>query len=68
MEQYIKNNLSDITYVSELILDILDVKDVIRTITYSHCRVPACRQAGVSYVLIKGYAAIRNAQDPEGNS
>ncbi len=30
MEQYIKNKLSDITYLSELILDIFDVKDLIR--------------------------------------
>ena len=28
-------NIYDITYVSELILDIIDVKDLIRTITYS---------------------------------
>ncbi len=31
MEHYINNNLSDITYMSELILDIFDVKDLIRT-------------------------------------
>ncbi len=31
MELYIKGNLSDITYMSELILDIEDVKDSIRT-------------------------------------
>ncbi len=30
MEPYIKNNVSDITYMSELILDIFDVKDLIR--------------------------------------
>ena len=30
MEQYIKDSLSDITYLSELILDIEDVKDLIR--------------------------------------
>lgn len=30
MELYIKDNLSDITYMSELILDIFDVKDLIR--------------------------------------
>ena len=39
MEPYIKNNANDITYQSELILDISDVKDLIRTITYSHLRV-----------------------------
>ena len=31
MEIYIKNNVNDITYQSELILDIFDVKDLIRT-------------------------------------
>jgi len=31
METCIKNNLNDITYMSELILDIVDVKDLIRT-------------------------------------
>ena len=31
MEQYIITNLSDITYTPELILDIKDVKDLIRT-------------------------------------
>ncbi len=30
METYIKNTVSDITYQSELILDIFDVKDLIR--------------------------------------
>jgi len=30
MEYYTKDNLSDITYLSELILDIEDVKDLIR--------------------------------------
>jgi len=30
MEQYIKNNLSDITYMCELTLDIEDVKGLIR--------------------------------------
>jgi len=30
MEPYIKNNANDITYQSELILDISDVKDLIR--------------------------------------
>ncbi len=30
MEPYIKNNVYDITYKSELILDIFDVKDLIR--------------------------------------
>ena len=39
MEHSIKNNLNDITYKAELILDIFDVKDLIRTITYSHSRV-----------------------------
>lgn len=29
MEQYMNNNLNDITYKSELILDIKDVKDLI---------------------------------------
>jgi hypothetical protein len=38
MEIYIKDRC-DITYLSELILDIEDVKDVIHTITYSHFRV-----------------------------
>ena len=33
------NNISDITYMSELILDIEDVKDLIRTITYSYLRI-----------------------------
>jgi hypothetical protein len=28
--QYCKSNISDITYMSELILDIFDVKDLIR--------------------------------------
>jgi len=32
MEQLINKNLSDITYLSELILDIKDVKDLIRPI------------------------------------
>ena len=32
-------NITDITYMSELILDIKDVKDLMRTITYSHSRV-----------------------------
>ena len=31
MEYYIKNKVNDITYQSELILDIKDVKDSIRT-------------------------------------
>jgi len=31
--------LTEITYMRELILDISDVKDLIRTITYSHLRV-----------------------------
>ncbi len=31
MENYFNKNLSDITYQSELILDIKDVKDLIRT-------------------------------------
>jgi len=31
MEHRIKNNVNDITYMSELILDIKDVKDLIRT-------------------------------------
>ncbi len=35
MEYYI-NNITDITYYSELILDIKDVKDLIRTVTYVH--------------------------------
>jgi len=39
MEFYIKYNVNDITYMSELILDISDVKDLIHTITYSHLRV-----------------------------
>jgi hypothetical protein len=39
MEPYIKNNANDITYISKLILDISDVKDLIRTITYSQLRV-----------------------------
>jgi len=30
MEYYIKENVNDITYLSELILDIKDVKDLIR--------------------------------------
>jgi len=30
METYIKNKVNDITYKSELILDIFDVKDLIR--------------------------------------
>ncbi len=30
MEHYIKGNAGDITYMSELILDIEDVKDLIR--------------------------------------
>ncbi len=39
MEFYINKKVNDITYQSELILDIKDVKDLIRTITYSHLRV-----------------------------
>jgi hypothetical protein len=31
METYVKNKVIDITYKSELILDIFDVKDLIRT-------------------------------------
>ena len=31
MEYYIKNNVNNITYMSELILDIKDVKDLNRT-------------------------------------
>ncbi len=34
-------------------LDDSEQSEESRTIAYSHLRVPACRQAGVSYVLIK---------------
>ncbi len=36
MELYIKNNLSEITYKSELTLDIFDVKGLIRPTNLHH--------------------------------
>jgi len=47
MEPYIKDNVSDITYISELILDIFDVKDLIPT--YNLCR----STNSISCVVIK---------------
>ena len=34
--KYIKNDVNDITYMSELILDIKDIKDLIHIATYVH--------------------------------
>jgi len=49
MELYINKKVNDITYQSELILDIFDVKDLIRA--YNLRRTFS---ASVSYALIKG--------------
>ena len=40
MEPY--NNVGDITYLSELILDIKDVKDQFAQTTYGHLRSVSC--------------------------